>query len=507
MNLKYILPISTKEPPKKTPSRATQTTAVRRERSGSVKVMSHEELNCETVESVQTLEKFDVVVVGAGTAGCLAAKTTAEAGLAVCLLERKKKEDVGEKVCGDALGEHHLKNLGLEKPQTGELERRIEGIRIYSPDLETVFTVKHEDFVGHLLNRRRFGQWLLRKAEDAGAELRESTQCLEPLVEKGFVAGVRARDFRTDGNVDFRSRVVLDASGFFGAVRKRLPPEAGIENEVANEDVEACYREIRQLKQEAKEANYCEIYLNQAVTPGGYTWVFPKNGARVNVGLGVCMRGKFPNPKGQLYKHVLTGPAFEGSLLLTGGAWYDPTRRPLDNMVGDGVAILGDAACLVNPIHGGGIGPSMLSGHLAGKAVIEALEKGEASQENLWPYNCRYMETYGTKQAGLDVFRRLLIGSKDSDLSYGMKYELLKEEDVLKAGVGEEFHLNISDVATRVFRGLKRIRFLNKLRLTVNMMNQVRAHYKEYPDTPKEFRQWRLRTELLFKEAEAKLED
>ena len=87
------------------------------------------------------LEEFDVIVTGAGTAGCLAAKTTAEAGLKVCLVERKKSEEVGEKICGDALGEHHLKTLGLEKPQGGELEKRIEGIKIYSPDLQTVFTM------------------------------------------------------------------------------------------------------------------------------------------------------------------------------------------------------------------------------------------------------------------------------------------------------------------------------------------------------------------------------
>ena len=67
--------------------------------------------------------KFDAVVVGAGTAGCLAAKTIAESGLKVCLVERKPKEAIGEKVCGDALGEHHLKTLGLEKPQSGELEK------------------------------------------------------------------------------------------------------------------------------------------------------------------------------------------------------------------------------------------------------------------------------------------------------------------------------------------------------------------------------------------------
>jgi geranylgeranyl reductase family protein len=454
---------------------------------------------------VSGLERFDVIVVGAGTAGCLAAKTTAAAGLKVCLVERKKREEIGEKICGDALGEHHLKNLGLEKPQGGELEKRIEGIKIYSPNSETVFAIEHEDFVGYLLNRRLFGQWLLRKALDEGAILLDQMQCLEPIVEKNSVTGIMAKNLKTSADIQLKSKVVVDASGFFSVVRRKLPKEFGIENEVANEDVEACYREIRQLKQETENSKYCEIYLNQKVTPGGYTWIFRKNGARVNAGLGICMRSKFPNPKNQFYKHVLTKPLFEGSLLLNGGAWYDPTRRPLENMVGNGIAILGDAACLVNPIHGGGIGPSMLSGFLAGKTIIEALEKGDVSQGSLWPYNCRYNEMYGVKQAGLDVFRMLLLTSRDEDLNYGMNYQLLTEEDVLKAGLGDDFHLKITETAKRVFRGLKRIRFLNKLRLTVNMMKRVKAHYRNYPETPESFETWRMQTQTLFEEAASKI--
>ncbi|MGB8779662.1 MAG: NAD(P)/FAD-dependent oxidoreductase [Candidatus Bathyarchaeia archaeon] len=451
------------------------------------------------------MEKFDVLVVGAGTAGCLAAETVARAGLKVCLIERKEREEVGEKICGDALGEHHLKALGLEKPQGGELEKRIEGIKIYSPDMDTTFTVEHEDFVGYLLNRRLFGQWLLRKAIDKGARLLDSTQCLKPLIDRDFVAGVLVKNLRTGEETELRGKVTVDASGFVAAVRKKLPKELGIQNEVANEDVEACYREIRQLKQEGENTDYCEIYLNQKATPGGYAWIFPKGGARVNAGLGICMRNKFPNPKNQFYKHILTKPAFDGSLLLNGGAWYDPTRRPLDCMVGNGVVITGDAACLVNPIHGGGIGPSMLSGHLAGKTIIEALEKEDVSQESLWPYSLRYNAAYGAKQARLDVFRMMLLSCRDDDLNYGMRYHLLTEEDVLKAGMGDEFHLNITETSRRVFRGLKRISFLNKLRLTVKYMNRVKAHYKEYPETPKDFEKWRVQTGALFEEAASKI--
>jgi geranylgeranyl reductase family protein len=450
-------------------------------------------------------EKFDMIVVGAGTAGCLAAKTVSEAGLKVCLVDRKKKEEIGEKVCGDALGEHHLKNAGLEKPNGGELEKRIEGIKIYSPDLKTVMTIGHEDFVGYVLNRQLFGQWVLKKALDAGAVLMESTLCTDLILERHFVTGIVAKNSRTGENCRLRAEVVADASGYAGVVRRKVPAEMGIQNEIENEDIEACYREIRQLRQETEHPEYCEIYLNQEASPGGYAWVFPKGGAKVNVGVGICMRGKFPNPKGQLYKHVLAEPTFDGSLVLTGGAWYDPTRRPLDNMVGNGVVILGDAACVPNPIHGGGIGPSMLSGYLAGGTIVGALEKGVASREAMWSYNGEYMKAYGTKQAGLEVFRRLLLSVDDEDLNYAMAYEVLTEEDVLKVGMGEDLRLNITEKARRVFRGIKRVGLLNKLRLTVKFMRQVKSHYQRYPETPEGFTKWQAATETLFKEAKAKV--
>src|SRR3989304_1168424 len=174
-------------------------------------------------------------------------------------------------------------------------------------------------------------------------------------------------------------------------------------------------------------------------------------------------------------------------------------------MVGNGVITPGDPASLVNPIHGGGIGPSMLSGFYAGKTIAAALEKGEPTQKALWPYNKMYMESYGKKQESLDVFRMLLIKSSDEDLNYGMGCKLLTEDDVLKAGLGDDFHLNITETARRVFRGLKRVRFLNRLRLTVGMMRQVRAHYDTYPDAPENFEAWRLETIKLIEQAKTKL--
>jgi digeranylgeranylglycerophospholipid reductase len=452
------------------------------------------------------MEKFDAIVVGAGTAGCLAAKTMAEKGLKVCIVEKKPKAEIGEKICGDALGEHHLTFLGLEKPNGGELEAKIDGMKIFSPDENTVFTVADKDFKGFILNRQLFGQWLLKKAINSGAQLQDSMNLRSPIIEKGAVVGITAKNMKTSIVTEIRSKVVVDATGYFGMVRKQLPAELGIDREIANEDVEACYREIRQLDKETENTRYCEIYLNQKASPGGYIWIFPKGGSRVNVGIGAIMRKTgYPNPKEQLYATVFKKPMFDNSMVLNGGAWFDPVRRPLDNMVGNGVVIVGDAASLVNPIHGGGIGPSMLSGHFAGLEIVEALSKGEPTKAALWGYNKKYIDTYGKKQGALDIFKIFLLTCSDDDLNYGMNQKLMTEDDVLKAGMGDDFKLNITETAKRVFRGIRKVGFLNQLHTTVSMMKVVRAHYDTYPSTPDGFEKWQAETIRLIEQGHKKL--
>lgn len=452
------------------------------------------------------LEKFDVVVAGAGTGGCLAAKTAAKAGLKVCLTDAKRKEAIGKKICGDAIGKHHFSNLGLREPSAGELERVMEGVKILSPDTQASYVVKGEMLYGFILNRHGFGQRVLKEATDAGAVLYDETQVLEPIIERGFVGGVSTKDLKSGKRNVFKGSVVIEATGFFAPIRKKLGQEFGIDTQIDNRDVEACYREIRQLKKPMDELALCQIYLTQAVAPGGYYWIFPEGGTKVNVGLGVAMAGKFPNPKERLYKHVVSQPLFKDSTLVDGGAWYVPTRRPLDNMVGNGIITVGDAACQVNPIHGGGMGPSMIGGDFAGKTAVKALEEDNVSREGLWSYNVDFVRDYGAKQAGLEIFRVLLQHLDDEDLNYGMHYRLLTEEDVLRASMGEDAHFTVTEKTRRAFRGIKKLGVLKKLGNASRLMREVKAWYRSYPASPKDFDEWRTGAREIFGRVAAKLE-
>jgi len=431
---------------------------------------------------------FDVIVVGAGTAGCLAAKTLVQHGLKVSLIDRKPKEKIGDKVCGDGVGKHHFDSLGLKYPSGDELAGRIVGIDVYSPDKETVFRVAGGGVEGFTINRYEFGQRLLNEALDQGVDFSDNMMALEPIVEGNFVRGILVKDSKRDQSFKIYSKVTVEASGFAAALRQKLPSAWGLET-VNREDTILCYREIRKIQTEI-DPNYCIIYLDQEMAPGGYTWIFPKGPDKVNVGLGIQMSGAYPSPKELLYAHVLSQPLFKGSKILTGGGGIVPTRRPLDCLVANGIMLTGDAACLVNPIHGGGMGPSMMSGKLAAEMAVRAIEKGDVSRRGLWQYNVDYMQNYGAKQAGLDIFRIFLQELSNEEINFGMKHQLITREDVLKTSLKGELKLRIADKTMRVIRGFRRLGFLNQLKFTADMMKELKKLHQQYPE-PEGFENWR----------------
>jgi digeranylgeranylglycerophospholipid reductase len=447
------------------------------------------------------LKNFDVIIVGAGSGGSLAAKTIAKAGYEVCMIDRKKEEDIGDKVCGDAIGKHHFDNLNLAHPTGEELEQQIDGIKIYSPNMETVVNVKGEGVHGYLVNRQLFGQRLLKEAKDAGATLMDSTLVADPIIKKQYITGVSAKELETGKKLEVSAKVVVDASGYPAVLRKKLPPEIGIETEVKNEDVVVCYREIREVKEQISDPSFCEIYLDLQRVPGGYYWIFPKSPTKVNVGLGVAMTEGFPSPKTLFNNIILSMPFFEDSRALTGGGGHVPTRRPLSSMVGNGVLIVGDAACQVNPIHGGGIGSSMMGGAKAGEVINDALEKEDVSREGMWSYTGQFMEVYGAKQAGLDVFRLLLQRLTNEEMNYGMEHHLITDDDLLKTSMGEDVKLNITEKTRRIFKGIGGLGLLRKLNSTANLMKEVKNLYRNYPSSPEGLGAWEEKVNLVFEKA------
>ncbi|MFH0848685.1 MAG: NAD(P)/FAD-dependent oxidoreductase [archaeon] len=439
--------------------------------------------------------KQDVIIVGAGTAGSTAARFLAQSGFSVSLVDLKEREAIGEKVCGDAIAKHHFDRVGLDYPQGDELLSHVNGLAVYSPDRESVLRVQGEGVTGFMVDRHGFGQRLLGRALDAGATLLDHRRALEPIVRKNTVVGVRLEDVHSSSVVEMEAPITIDASGYVAVLRSKIPTEMGVEPKLRAEDSILAYREIRADVEFTSDLS--EIHVTQKEAPGGYYWIFDRGRGEVNVGLGVQMRAGCPNPKEQLYKHVLSQKLFRNSKIVRGGGGIVPTRRPLPSLTANGIIFIGDAACLVNPIHGGGIGPSMTSGKIAAETTAKALGEGNVSREGLWSANVSYMKTYGGKQAGLDVFRMFLQSISDEELNFGLKHQLVTHQDVLGASMEGELDYSIAEKAERVLRGIGKLSLLYRLKKTADLMRTAKQLYMDYP-SPEGYASWRSKADSMF---------
>ena len=221
----------------------------------------------------------------------------------------------------------------------------------------------------------------------------------------------------------------------------------------------------------------------------------------MNVGLGVQAVEGHPNPRSLLYEKVLSWSIFKSSKVLKAGGWFIPTRRPLENMVWNGLIVVGDAACQANPLHGGGIGHSLLGGSLAGEVASDALEKGDVGLESLWAYNYQYMRLVGARNAELDVFRMFLQNLTDDEIEFGMKKKLISEEDLAQVSEGRSLSVSTKEKLARALRALTRPGFLRRLARALDLMRVVRAHYEAYPSGPSGFRTWEKKALELFSRA------
>jgi geranylgeranyl reductase family protein len=443
---------------------------------------------------------YDLIVVGAGTAGSIAAQAASGQGFKVCLIDQKEKKSIGDKTCGDAVGKHHFDRLKIPPPKGDELANKIRGVDVFSPDLKTVFRLKGESLHGFMLNRLEFGQRLLNDALDQDVVFFDKTTALEPIFKNESVCGVKVRNRQKNKFLEIFGRVIIDASGMSSVLRRKMPQHWKIDTNIQNKDIEVCYREIRGLSENIESPEYCRIYLSQKISFGGYYWIFPKGNSTVNVGLGLQMINGALNPRRQLYAHILSKDPFIESKKSKGSGGIVSTRRPLDCMVGNGILMVGDSACQPNPIHGGGIGPSMMAGKLAAEIICKAIEEEDVSQKQLWPYNVKYMRGYGGKAAALDIFRLFLQKCSDEDLNYGMAHRLVKEKDILYAAMGEDLKLNISDKAKRVFRGINKLSFLKTLYVTSKKMKEIKMLYKNYPIHIEDHELWVKRVERIISE-------
>ncbi len=437
-----------------------------------------------------TLKRLDVVVVGAGTAGCVTARRCAELGLQTLLLDRKPRNEVGQKVCGDEISKSHFEATGINSPYDKEISSVIDGADVYPPSMKNELKVRGwSDFDGWTVDRLTFGQRLLNEAVKAGVKFIPNIHVGPPITTGDQVTGIHYRNASTREETTIGSKIVIDASGFAAVIRNQLDSPL-IENNIDKADVALCYREILSLKVPLAEPEVARVFLGGQIAPRGYAWIFPKGIQEVNAGVGITGGNGRGSPKALFESFKSKYPLLFKSNVIDGKGGAVPVRRPLKSLVGNGVAFVGDAALQVNPIHGGGIGAGMRAGIILGEVAREAIAKRDLSAKGLWSYNTRYLPDFGKKLASLQIFRKLLQDVTDEDLNFSFERRLLEADDLIAANKSGGISIGIVDKMKRAKRGAGRISLLLKIQRAASLMKKLGKVYAAYPSNPTGLEAW-----------------
>ncbi|HJJ88747.1 MAG TPA: NAD(P)/FAD-dependent oxidoreductase [Methanocorpusculum sp.] len=326
---------------------------------------------------------YDVLVVGGGPGGALAAKAVAEADLSVLLVE--KRPAIGAPVrCAEGIGKRALAEFIDVNPKwvSTDIERAV----IVGPDGHR-FIIDGDvagGKVGYVLDRKMFDRELVWRAAEAGAEIQVHARASAPLMSNGRVQG--AVIHQHGKTYDIHAKVVIAADG----VESKFAKWAGIDTTVPLWELETCAQYLVNDIDIDPKANM--FYISYEACPWGYIWVFPKGPRCANIGIGIAgsKSGEGHRAKNYLDRFMEKEfPHAKITELMVGGV---SVCKPLECTVAENLLIVGDAARLSDPITGGGIYNAMYTGDLAGKVAGTAIKNGDTSKKALMIYDKTWRE-------------------------------------------------------------------------------------------------------------------
>jgi digeranylgeranylglycerophospholipid reductase len=346
---------------------------------------------------------YDVIVIGAGPAGSIAARTTAQQGLATLLVE--KRQEIGSPVrCAEAVGRETLAQfISLdERWIAAEIDTfsltNVNGETITLPPLEKTL----------VLERKIFDRELACTAAVAGAEVivkaRAVEMCREPDGRMRVTLNVQGEPRQVS------ARIVIGADGTEGESARW----AGLKSVPALKDYYVAAQYL--LAGVSIDQRICQYHLGWQTAPAGYAWVFPKGEGKANVGLVVTPR-QGEQKHALDYLNAFVQARFPGCSVLaqvTGGI---PITNVLPRMVADGYMAVGDAAHQSDPLTAGGITNGMHGGLFAGQVAAEAIRSADTSVRFLARYEQRWDAAFGKLYRRLVRIRQAVLKVPDDRLA------------------------------------------------------------------------------------------
>lgn len=310
--------------------------------------------------------KCDVLVVGAGPAGCSAAAACGAAGLKTIVVERKP--EIGVPItCSGAIGSYLLPYLPFKTPKN-LLKHSIEGLEFIVDEVS--YVRRGGPWSSYAIDRSAFDKWLSQRAVDSGADLIMSAEFIDATLDKSWSGG-RAQIRKKDEIIEVDFKVMIGADG----ARSRVLETLGERVSDARMGQAVVY-EYEGVTLESPELD--QLYFGD-FAPGGYAHIFPLSDNRANIGVGTidsaadlrqCFQDfiALPRVKAQLKDGR---PVLEKSGIVS----FEPLS--LRRQYGS-VLLAGEAASQnIKPLVEGFL-PAIICGDVAGKTAARHILKGES---------------------------------------------------------------------------------------------------------------------------------
>ena len=430
------------------------------------------------------MSNYDVVIVGACTAGTYFSNLLAKQGLKVLVIDKDEEENLSRRLDIFHFTHQSFQDYGLEEAKSGDEEFVRNFDLCYSKSALDNYLKKSFLKVA-VMHLPLFIKRLRKTALANGVTFRFGVSYDHLLYDEQK----RIKGIATKGGEEILARLVVDASGIPSVVRRSISDPFIEDFEIGPRDkfyVLLKYVELSDAKDKVELSTSWPYYKG---------WIAPQHSANgAIVGVGANLSYDYARKCMAKFERSIPLPNYKLQYEELG---CTPYRRPPFSFVTDGFLVIGDAACLTKPMNGEGITSAWVQCTPAAEVVAQALKDGKyPTKEALWKINTLYQRGEGAEFANL---RATLIGAvdmspKDNDYMFKESIVFKSDDEEVKGSVTGKL---IKGVLTGQF-SLKALRSLMK---SSSCGQKLEKHYKNYPDNPKDYPAWKKKADKLWSKA------
>ena len=438
--------------------------------------------------------EYDIIVVGACTAGAYFARNMAEKGYSVLVLEKSAKEDVGKRLDIFHMDKQEMLSYSVPVPQPGDrdyyhsFEYSASRSALGNWEKRHEHTVLVLDLAGYI---GRLADW----AEQSGVEFSYESEFKDFLFDdEGKICGVKA--VKDSAEVSVKARLVADCSVIGSSVRRKLPDLYGVEN-FKIDGKSKFYVICRYIHFADKEKNKVTHTISW---PYYKVWLAPQqdsDGALLGVGANLSF--DYAERSLENFLDTIGLDDYTVDYIQKGAT---PYRRPPYSFVADGYICMGDSACLTKPSNGEGVTAAWYLSKIAVDIVDKAMQDGKyPTREALWEINPLYQSTQGADFATLLAQLTGAVDCTKEENDYEFKKSIIFKDNLLNSKKSSKFADALS-LAGGLLGGVLSsnisIATVKKLLHYSSIASKIKKHYRAYPANPEDFPQWEIKANELW---------